>query len=229
MISKRILPPEEWPRLAGTEAAHLWPRLDPENAQVLVVEEDGEIVATWTLLRVVHAECIWVKPSHRGVFGVVKRLLAGMRDIAAGWGAERVVTGSVSPEVTDLIARFGGFPMPCESFVLPIEKAGTKATGDRQLGRSFHAQLEPQLPEDNHPPDPEHDEHVGRALRTAVRDGQPERAMRDYNAWARGAGYEPIRYLGSEEGRIRADIVSAVIEVDEQYRVTVLKEEPCLS
>lgn len=227
MISRRVLPPEEWPRLAGTEAEKLWPRLDPENTQVVVVEKDGRIVAAWTLLRIVHAECIWVAPDQRGEFGVVKRLLAGMKDAASLWGADRVVTGSVSPEVTDLIMRFGGYPMPCESFVLPIEKSGTKRTGDRELGRSFHSQLESQITEGTHPEDSEHDERVGRALRKAVRDGKPEQAIRDYNTWANEAGYEPIRYLGTTDGRLRADIVSAVIEVDEQYRVTVLKEEPC--
>jgi hypothetical protein len=229
VITQRILPPEEWSRLNGTESEKLWPRLNPENAQVVAVEEDGELVASWVLLRVVHAECIWVKPSHRGIFGVVKRLLGGMRTVAAGWGADRVITGSISPDVTDLIARFGGYPMPCESYVLPIDKAGTKRTGDRQLGRDFHAQLEAQLPEDNHPGDPEHDEHVGRALRTALRVGDPKRAESEYNAWARPAGYEPISFLSGTDGKVRADIASAVIEIDDQFRVTVLKEEPCLS
>lgn len=125
MIS-RILPPEEWHRLNGTEAETLWPLLDPENAQVLVVEEDGEVVGTWTLMRVVHAECLWVKPSHRGVFGVTKRLLKGMREIVSAWGTNKVITGSVSDHVTDLIRRFGGVPMPCESFILPAEMVRTK-------------------------------------------------------------------------------------------------------
>lgn len=229
MITRRVLPVEEWPRLEGTEAEKLWPLLNPENAQVVAVEDDGLLVATWVLMRVVHAECIWVRPSHRGVFGVVKRLLAGMRDIASGWGVDRVITGSISPDVTDLIARFGGYPVPCESFVLPIDKAGTKRTGDRLLGRMFHDQLESQVPIENHPLDPEHDEMVGRALRTAIKGADPIRAETEYNAWANGR-YEPVRFVSwGTDGKLRADIKSAVIEIDDQYRVTVLKEEPCLS
>jgi hypothetical protein len=119
-MRSRILPSEEWPRLAGTEAERAWPLLNPENTRILVVEEEGEIVATWTFMRVVHAECIWVKPSHRGLVSVARRLFSGLREIAGGWGAEKVITGSVSDYVTDLIRRFGGFPMPCESFVLPV-------------------------------------------------------------------------------------------------------------
>jgi hypothetical protein len=100
--------------------------LDPENSRVLVVEDEGQIVGTWVGMRVVHMECLWVKPSHRGLFGVTKRLLKGMRDIAASWGTNKVITGSASEHVTDLIRRFGGVPMPCESFILPAEIVRTK-------------------------------------------------------------------------------------------------------
>jgi len=121
-VITRILPQEEWPRLNGTEAETLWPLLDPENARVLAVEEDGKIVGTWTLMRAVHAECIWIAPSHRGVFGVAKRLLRAMREVVTEWGTDRVITGSIDPHVTDLIVRLGGFPLPCQSFILPTER-----------------------------------------------------------------------------------------------------------
>ena len=49
--------------------------------------------------------------------------------------------------------------------------------------------------------------------------------MEQYNAWASGAGYEPIRYLGIVDGRMRADIKTAVVEVDEQYSVRVVEEQ----
>jgi len=120
-LTSRILPPEEWARLNGTEAELLWPYYNPEQTRVLVVEDGGEVVATWTLLRVVHAECLWVAPSHRGMFGVAKRLLRLMREVASGWKVSAVITGSLSPHVTDLITRFGGTPMPMASFILPID------------------------------------------------------------------------------------------------------------
>lgn len=225
-MNSRILPPEEWPRLKGTEAEAVWPQLVPENTRVLVVEEDGEIVGAWVLLRVVHAECLWAAPSHRGSLGVATRLLRGMWEIASKWGASRVVTGSTSPEVTGLIKRVGGEPMPCESFVLPVANPYSRA--DRERGREFHRQLSAFVTED-HPDDEQHDEQVGRALRTAIEDRAPERATENYNAWARGAGYEPVRFLGSVDGRMRADIVTAVIEVDDQYAVRVVEEATCRS
>lgn len=230
-MNSRILEPEEWHRLEGTEAQELWPTLNPKNAKILVVEEDGKIVSCWAFLRVVHAECLWVAPSHRGVFAVARRLLRGMREIAAMWGADRVVTGSVSPSVTDLIEKVGGVPMPCESYVLPVAgRIGARLSRrdpEREAGRLFHLQLDGLVQEDQHPEDEEHDRRVGRALLTAIDGGRPEQAADEYNAWARTAGYEPIRYLGKVNGRMRADIVTAVVEVDDEYHVSVVQEELC--
>jgi hypothetical protein len=118
---ERILPEEEWPRLPG-EAAKAWETFGPET-RVFVVEDRGEIVATWAAIPTVHMECLWVKPSHRGLAGVVLRLFRGLREIAAEFGVAGVVTSSLSPTVTDLIRRFGGTPLPGEMFVLPIEIA----------------------------------------------------------------------------------------------------------
>lgn len=227
MIS-RILPPEEWPRLSGTEAGTVWQHFDPEQTQVVVVEKDGRIVATWTVLRTVTVECLWADPEYRGSFGVTKRLLRGMREAATRWGARVVYTASASAHVTDLIRRFGGIPSPCETFILPIEMASSGRREDRLRGREFHRQINAQIPEDAHADDPEHDEKVGKALRTAVESGDPIRAEAEYNEWARGAGYEPVSFLSwGTDGKLRADIKTAIVEVDEQYRVTVLEEESC--
>lgn len=226
-MKTRILPPEEWPRLKGTEAERAWPGLNPENTRILVVEEGEDIVACWAFLRVVHAECIWVKPSHRGLVSVARRLFKGLRETAAAWGVTRVITGAVSPDVVDLIDRFGGYPMPCESFVLPVEIQNVRAIKDEVRGRMFHEQLAALVPEDQHADDVEHDRHVGKALRTGIEQKDPARAEREYNAWAIGAGYEPVKFLGSFDGRLRADIVTAVVEVDENYDVHVVKEGVC--
>lgn len=120
-MKTRILPPEEWYRLKGTEAETLWPTLNPDNARVLVVEENGQIVATWTAMRVVHMECIWIRPSHRGLVSIARRLFMGLREIASAWGANYVWTGSLSAEVTDFIGRFGGKELPGKHYVMPLE------------------------------------------------------------------------------------------------------------
>ncbi len=120
-MTARVLDPSEWPTLAGTEAEAAWPYFDPQNAQVLVVEDEGRIVGTWTVMRVVHAECCWVHPDYRGSFGVTKRLLRGMRALATGWGARAVVTGAMTAQVKALVASLHGVPLPGEQFVIPLE------------------------------------------------------------------------------------------------------------
>lgn len=119
-MTSRILPPAEWARLAGTEAGEIAPRLPRDSASILVVEEDGAIVATWALITMVHAEGLWIAPSHRGRFGVVKRLLSGMRAMAHSLGAPAVQTAAISTEVADFIRRLGGSPLPGQAFVLPM-------------------------------------------------------------------------------------------------------------
>jgi hypothetical protein len=119
-MSARVLPPEEWHRLKGTEAESVWMGFNPGNTRVLVVEEDGNIIGTWTMLRAMHAECIWIAPSHRGRFGVAKSLLRGMYSVAREWDVNGVITGSISEEITDLIERLGGIPMPSDSYILPV-------------------------------------------------------------------------------------------------------------
>lgn len=119
-MTTRLLPPDEWSRLAGTEAAFA-PLLPPGSASILVVEDDGQIVATWALVTMMHAEGLWIAPSHRGRFGVVKRLLSGMRSLARSLGCASVQTASVSNDVTDFIQRLGGSPLPGRAFILPME------------------------------------------------------------------------------------------------------------
>jgi hypothetical protein len=116
----RMLPPEEWSRLKGTEAEPAIPHLDPANTRVVVVEDDGQIVGCWVLVRVVHAEAVWIAPTHRTKFGVVRRLIAGMKTLARGWGAKGVVTAAVSDDVRRLIAKMGGAQLPGEAYVLPV-------------------------------------------------------------------------------------------------------------
>lgn len=226
----RVLPREEWPRLKGTEAEALWPLLDPETARVVAVEEDdGRIVATWTMMRVVHAECLWIAPSHRGSFGVFKRLVHAMRDVARSWNAKWVMTASVSDSVTAIITRLGGVPVPGLAFSMPVAPPRGRAhlLTDRELGRAFHEQLAGQVEEPLHAEDEEHDERVGRALRLAVDGADPARATEEYNAWARGAGYAPVLYLGAVDGLMRADIGAAKVEIGEDYLVRVVEEGVC--
>ena len=119
-MTSRILPPEEWHRLTGTEVESIVPGLDPAYTAVLVVEDAGRIVGTWVLMRMAHLECLWIAPDRRGKIGVAAKLLRSMRTVAAAWGVTCPITASVTPEVSAMIRHFGGLPLPGEHFALPL-------------------------------------------------------------------------------------------------------------
>lgn len=128
-MTTRVLPKEEWHRLHGTEAETVWPHLLPDSTEVIVIEDDAQqIVACWVAMRVTHAECLWIAPSHRGRFDVMRRLLSAMRSRVRAWGGTTFVTAALDDRVRGLIERVGGTRLNAEFFVMPAQL-------DRVIGR----------------------------------------------------------------------------------------------
>lgn len=121
MLTTRELPPDEWPRLAGTELEAVCTRLQP-SARVLVVEEDGRIVGCWSVLPMLHVDGLWIHPVHRSRGGVFRRLLTGMRGFVADAGCRAAWTAALQPDIVDLITRWGGQELPGRHFLLPLVK-----------------------------------------------------------------------------------------------------------
>ena len=117
MLHTRELPRDEWPRLkeAQTELASIAARL-PAQSRILVVEDDGVIVGAWGLFSILHAEGIWIAPSHRKRAGVARRLLATMRAWVQDMGAGGVITGARNTEVSGYLMRLGAEPLPTAYF-----------------------------------------------------------------------------------------------------------------
>lgn len=120
-MTTRVLDPMEWPRLDDAGAETVWRLLDPAHARILAIEQDGQIVGTLTLITVLHAECLWIHPSHRRRFGVMKRLLDGMWRAAHALGFRALWAGSVTPQMDHLLGRIGGSVVPGASFVFPVK------------------------------------------------------------------------------------------------------------
>lgn len=104
----RELPLEEWDRLTGLPIASGASPLNPENAAVCVVERDGQIVATWGALTMVHAEGCWIDPAHRRNPAVVQALIAGFFTMLHAHGLAEVLTVTQTEEVGALAAGLGG-------------------------------------------------------------------------------------------------------------------------
>jgi hypothetical protein len=123
-MTRRLLPPEEWPRLAGDpQLGEVWQLFDPLSTSVLVVEDDtGQIVGSWSFTHVLHAEGVHIHPAYRKSGVVARHLWRGMRELAAEQGAAAVWTGAGTPEVRDLLVAHGAQKFPVDSFVLPLGK-----------------------------------------------------------------------------------------------------------
>lgn len=116
----RILPRDEWARLAHLDIGQFLPACVPDSLTVLVVEHDGEIVGCWAAVTILHAEGVWVHPDHQKKGSVARRLWLGMRGLVARMGASSVVTGAIDPAVEALILKHHGQALP-PAFVLPVK------------------------------------------------------------------------------------------------------------
>ena len=126
-MTSRILPPSEWHRLPPDvdrlpDGRHVRDLLSPETTEIHVVEQDGRILGAVTMLRVVHAECVWIDPRYRGHFGVVKRLLRGISATARRWGTKVVWGAGMDEPMFSILSRLGGVPVPGQSFVFPVKE-----------------------------------------------------------------------------------------------------------
>lgn len=123
-MTTRLLPPDEWPRLIGTELETVWPLLDRDRAQIVVVEDDaGAIVGCWALFPLIHAEGVWIAPEHRGKAVVARHLYRGMVQTARAMQARTVLTAAVDEDVTRLLAHLQAQQLPGQHFVLTIGRA----------------------------------------------------------------------------------------------------------
>lgn len=121
-MTARLLPFAEWSRLAGTDLETLWPSLDPREARIVVVEQDGAIIGHHVLLRVLHAECLWIHPSHRGHASVARRLWSAVQAEVTGAGAGGVVTTAIDDTVRALLGHVGAQRLPGDHYFIPITK-----------------------------------------------------------------------------------------------------------
>ncbi len=119
-MTTRLLPPDEWPKLAGTEADAIWRDLDPALSHVIVVELDGDIVGTWILMSVLHAECLWIAPQYRKRASVGRRLWTTMQRTARSLGAPVVATAALSDDVRQMLDRIGAIHVPGDHYAMRV-------------------------------------------------------------------------------------------------------------
>jgi hypothetical protein len=121
VYSTRILPVDEWPRLAGTSVGQVWPYLRPMRNTVVVVEHDGEIVGSLVLMQTLHAEFLEIAPDYRGHVAVARKLRAGMTAEAERLGYPTVLASAISDEMRGILAGLGASQLPGDHYVLSVK------------------------------------------------------------------------------------------------------------
>jgi len=120
-MQSRLLDRDDWHRLSPDRLPVEARDLMPPETVVLVVERDGEIVASWIAMPVWHVEGVWVAPAHRKNATVAKRLLTGMRGVLRALGLRRVITHALDDEVRGLLAHLDATPLPGTAYSIPVE------------------------------------------------------------------------------------------------------------
>ena len=122
-MTTRILPKEEWPRLAHLDIGPALAIAQDRDATVIVAEDAaGHIVGAWALLLIAHVEGLWVSPQHRKRGRVLLRLWNQLLSVARARGIASVWTGSVTDEVTVLLTARGAVRLP-DMYALPLRAA----------------------------------------------------------------------------------------------------------
>lgn len=103
MITYRPLKPEEFPRapreVPGSEM------FTPENSQIVAaIDEQGEIVATFTLFICAHLEPMWIRQDHRHSPTILRRMTEAMKGLMRTLGIKEAY--SVVLETTPVLARY---------------------------------------------------------------------------------------------------------------------------
>lgn len=105
-MKTRLLPPEEWSRLDGTEAAMLVPMLNRERDMVIAIEDGKELIGCVPVFWALHADCVWIHPDHRKKAGVARALWAALGSVAQQNG-RAIGIMATQPVMKQFLERMG--------------------------------------------------------------------------------------------------------------------------
>ena len=123
MIRQRVLPVEEWHRVAHLEPFATGGLPDPENWRIVVVERDDTIIAMCSLFDSVHWDLFWVADADRCNPTVFKELVEGGVAVMDTCGIDMVHTTIPlgRPDLARMLERVGFQPAPGELYFFKRE------------------------------------------------------------------------------------------------------------
>jgi hypothetical protein len=139
-MKARILGFEEWDRLQPETSPEnpLIPGTSPHNMAVVVVEDDGKIIGSLSVLRASHFEGLWVAPKYRGNAGIMRSLIRQGTALARVRGESWVFGGAADYRMRDFITRLGGIKVPMDLYIMGLEVSGCPQQHSRQSQLSPH-------------------------------------------------------------------------------------------
>ena len=120
MIEARVLPQGEWNKLEISKIPPMWMALRPEDAQMIVIEDEGRVIAMLGTLRITHFENLWIDPEYRGNPNVARKLMRKGLEAARKWATDWAIGYSGSDHMNDILERVGGVKMPVDTYIVPI-------------------------------------------------------------------------------------------------------------
>lgn len=122
-MNTRVLEPSEWHRVQDLDVGELLQFVRTEDVKVVVVEHEDEIIASWTIMRMVHLEGVWVHPQHKNA-GVVRSLIRKTKEEAAEWSSAWVVTSAASDAVRAILSRMHAKKVEADMYTLALDQFG---------------------------------------------------------------------------------------------------------
>lgn len=109
MVTHRVLPFDEWYRVADIPPFSTGGLPNPQFWRIVVVERDGVIVAACSLFDTVHWDGFWTAEGDRGNPLVFKELLVGGLEVMQEYEISMVHTAVPDnrPDLQVMLARFG--------------------------------------------------------------------------------------------------------------------------
>lgn len=105
--------------LAGVPVLDPGPALPPHRVKTVVVEEDGRVIGTMSVLLVSYIESAWLDRDHRNA-GVVRAMVRKAWDLASDDGATWGFSAAADDGVAKVLTRLGGTELPARFFLMPF-------------------------------------------------------------------------------------------------------------
>lgn len=121
-MTTRLLPPEEWARLAETEGGEVWRLFDQESTKILVVERDGRIIGRLAVLTIQHADFFWIDSVSRDKTSVCWQLWFGLKNLIRSAPYGGVIVSILSDRMRRFVTKAGAVPMPGEHFTWDLNQ-----------------------------------------------------------------------------------------------------------